>query len=309
LSDFVTHICKLAVIIPHKTKKMKTKLNLNLFTANYFILSLVILLLNDFYLKYEFSNFITGKLSDFACLFIFPYFISVFSPNKSRGIYIFTFAFFIFWKLEISEQFIKFISNITNFAFYRTVDISDLIALSILPFSYNYFQKKNTEVSNYKTSNFALNSLIGVIAIYSFLADTNPEQVVKVNIKSKKEFKLQMDKKQILDNLVLMNNRIKISETDSLFNICFHITEYRAESTARVRIVKVDKENTVIKIDSITEVLVVGRGIFGISQSNIDSCKKINPAEYENFFKENCIDIITGIRETEYPTYYAYKTE
>jgi len=285
---------------------MKTKLNLNLFTANYFILGLSILLINDFYLKYEFSNFITGKLSDFACLFIFPYFISVFLPNKSKGIYIFTFAFFIFWKLEVSEQFIRLISNITNFAFYRTVDVTDLIALSILPFSYHYFHKKYSEVRNYKTSNFVLNSLIGVISIYSFLADTNPRQEAKVKVKSEKEFNLQISKEQILNNLIT-NHQTNISETDSLFFICFDVPEYRADATAKVRIIKIDKENTVVKIDSIIEVLVTGRLFFGISQSDIDGCEKMTHTEYEENFKKNCIDIIINSRETEFPTYYAYK--
>ena len=286
---------------------MKTKLNLNLFTANYFILSLVILLLNDFYLKYEFSNFITGKLSDFACLFIFPYFISVFFSNKTKGIYIFTFLFFIFWKLEISEQFIKFISQITDFAFYRTVDLTDLIALSILPISYHYFHEKNEEHKENKNNNFALNSLIGVVTIYSFLADTNPRQEAKVKIKSEKEFTIQISKKQILNNLITSDTNIL--ETDSLFTISFDVPKYRAEATAKVRIIKADEKNTIFKIDSISEVSVTGRLFFGISQSNIDGCEKMNASEYEENFKTNCIDIITNVRTTEYPTYYAYKTE
>lgn len=288
---------------------MKTKLNLNLFTTNYFILSLVILLLNDFYLKYEFSNFITGKLSDFACLFIFPYFISVFFSNKTKEIYIFTFLFFIFWKLEISEQFIKFISKITDFAFYRTVDLTDLIALSILPISYHYFHKKNEELKENKNNNFALNSLIGVITIYSFLADTNPRQEVKVKIKSKKEFKIQISKEQILNILKPRFSYTKFLKTDSLITICYSVPEYRAEATAKVIIRKIDKENTIIKMDSITGVEIVGRLFFGISQSNIDACEKMNSSEYEENFKTNFIDIITDERKTEYPTYSAYKTE
>ncbi|MDX6183798.1 hypothetical protein SGQ44_15865 [Flavobacterium sp. Fl-77] len=286
---------------------MKTKLNLNLFTANYFILCLVILLLNDFYLKYEFSNFITGKLSDFTCLFIFPYFISVFFSNKTKEIYIFTFLFFIFWKLEISEQFIKLISQITDFAFHRTVDLTDLIALSILPISYHYFHKKNQEQKENKNKNFALNSLIGVITIYSFLADTNPRQETKVKIKSEKEFTIQISKKQILNNLI--TSETNILETDSLFTITFDVPEYRAEATTKIRIIKADEKNTIFKIDSISEVLVTGRLFFGISQSNIDGCEKMNASEYEENFKTNCIDIITNVRKTEYPTYYAYKTE
>lgn len=288
---------------------MKTKINLSLFTANYFILSLFLLLLNDFYLKYEFHNFITGKLSDFAGLFIFPYFISVFFTNKTKEIYIFTFVLFIFWKLEISEQFIKFISQITDFAFYRTVDLTDLIALSILPISYHYYHKKNEEQKENRNNNFALNSLIGVITIYSFLADTNPTQEVKVKIKSKKEFKIQISKEQILNNLKPRFSYTKFLKTDSLITICFSVPEYRAEATAKVRIQEIDKENTVIKMDSIIGVEIVGRLFFGFSQSDIDACKKMNSSEFEENFKTNFIDIITNNRKTEYPTYSAYKTE
>jgi hypothetical protein len=287
---------------------MKSKLNLNLFRTNYFILSLVILLLNDFYLKYQFSNFITGKLSDFACLFIFPYFISVFFSKRTKEIYTFTFLFFIFWKLEISEQFIKFISQITDFAFYRTVDLTDLIALSIIPISYHYFHKKNEEQKENKNNNFALNSLIGVITLYSFLADTNPRQDLKVKFKSEKEFKLQLNNKQVLKRILRFEPR-NFSDTTCVLNISFDVPKYSANALARVRIIKIDTDNTVIKIDSIKEVSVEGRLFLGISQSNIDGCKKMNVTEYEKNFKTNCIDIITNARKTEYPTYYAYKIE
>ena len=288
---------------------MKTKVDLSLFTANYFILSLFLLLLNDFYLKYEFHNFITGKLSDFSGLFIFPYFISVFFANKTKEIYIFTFVLFIFWKLEISEQFIKFISKITDFAFYRTVDLSDLIALSILPFSFNYFHSQNKVQKNNKNSSFALNSLIGVITVYSFLADTNPRQEVKVKIKSKKEFKIQSSKEQILNSLIPRYSYTKFLKTDSLITICYDVPEYRAEATAKVQILKIDKESTVIKIDSITGVEIMGHLFFGISQSNINACEKMNSSEYEEHFKASFIDMITYNRKTEYPPYSAYKTE
>lgn len=288
---------------------MKAKINLSLFTANYFILSLFLLLLNDFYLKYEFHNFITGKLSDFAGLFIFPYFISVFFTNKTKEIYIFTFLLFIFWKLEISEQFIKFISRITDIAFYRTVDLSDLIALLILPFSFNYFHIQNSDYKNNKHRSFALNSLIGVIKIYSFLADSNPRQELKVKRNSKKEFKIQINKEQILNNLIPRFSYTNFLKTDSLITICYAIPEYRAEATAKVQILKIDKENTVIKIDSITGVEITGRLFFGFSQSDIDACEKMNSSEFEENFKTNFIDIITNKRKTEYPTYSAYKTE
>lgn len=53
-----------------------------------FLVCLALLLCNDFWLKEEFSNVITGKLSDFTGLFIFPFFWSAFFPKYTRGIHI-----------------------------------------------------------------------------------------------------------------------------------------------------------------------------------------------------------------------------
>jgi hypothetical protein len=54
------------------------------------LLSLVLTLLNDQYLKYQYPGFLTGKLSDFAGLFYFPFFlyaVSVFlrHPNQQHS--------------------------------------------------------------------------------------------------------------------------------------------------------------------------------------------------------------------------------
>jgi hypothetical protein len=47
----------------------------------YFIGGLSILILNDWYLKQEYANYLTGKLSDFAGLLIFPLFIALLGYN------------------------------------------------------------------------------------------------------------------------------------------------------------------------------------------------------------------------------------
>ena len=67
------------------------------FTSLGFILGLAILLLNDFYLKTLFGNWFTGKLSDFAGLFIFPMFWSILFPRFKNKIYFVTLIIFIYW--------------------------------------------------------------------------------------------------------------------------------------------------------------------------------------------------------------------
>lgn len=71
-----------------------------------FLFSLIVLLLNDHYLKAQFHNFLTGKLSDFAGLFIFPLFFAAFFPKRRLSIYFFAGFFFVFWKSPLSQSFL-----------------------------------------------------------------------------------------------------------------------------------------------------------------------------------------------------------
>ena len=100
-----------------------------------FLISLFLLLLNDFYLKAAFHNAFTGKLSDFCGLFIFPIFWSVLFPGRKLSIYIFTALFFTYWKSSYSAPFIHLFSEYL-FTIQRTVDLSDLFALIVLPLSW-----------------------------------------------------------------------------------------------------------------------------------------------------------------------------
>jgi len=51
---------------------------------SYFVIGLIVLILNDFYLKYEYGNFVTGKLSDFAGLLIFQCSWLQLFPNREN---------------------------------------------------------------------------------------------------------------------------------------------------------------------------------------------------------------------------------
>lgn len=125
----------------HYVEKHRSKMNKREFTSLGFIFGLTILIVNDFYLKNSFGNWFTGKLSDFAGLFIFPIFWTILFPRFKDKIYFATSIIFIYWKSEFSQSLIECINNYSYLKVYRTVDLTDLLALSILPISYLYCQK------------------------------------------------------------------------------------------------------------------------------------------------------------------------
>ncbi|MFQ6601265.1 hypothetical protein [Flavobacterium sp. C3NV] len=136
--------------------------NLNRLAHPVFLVSLLILLLNDFILKTVFHNYLTGKLSDFAGLLAFPFFWSVLFPKRTKEIHIAVALFFVFWKSSFSEAFIDF------FGFYRVVDFSDNIALISILVSF-WLLKQESVV--YKVQPFFL-KFIFLLSCFSFVATT-----------------------------------------------------------------------------------------------------------------------------------------
>ena len=135
------------------------------------LIGLFLLLLNDFYFKEMFGNWFTGKLSDFAGLFIFPLFLSLFNSKRSWMNFVFTAVFFVFWKSDLSTESLVFINKLLHTEFSRVVDYTDLIALFILPFSYWYSGKA-------KTLNFQfLKPVIVCLSVFSFYATSAPDSV------------------------------------------------------------------------------------------------------------------------------------
>lgn len=105
-------------------------------TAPEFILSVSLLLANDFFLKAWLANGFTGKLSDFAGLFAFPFFWAALVPRWRVAIYLGTAVAFTLWKLPVSDGVVEGWNAVSPFQVGRVIDASDLIALSILPLSY-----------------------------------------------------------------------------------------------------------------------------------------------------------------------------
>lgn len=119
---------------------MKTKLNL--LTTYVFLIGTLVLLLNDFVLKYQYHNWFTGKLSDFVGLFVFTIFCIAIIPKHKFKIAIGVALFFIYWKSSYSQLFITHWNDLGLFSISRVIDYSDLIALISIPIAYVFSKTK-----------------------------------------------------------------------------------------------------------------------------------------------------------------------
>ncbi len=137
-----------------------------------FLGSLILLILNDFILKPVFHNFLTGKISDFAGLFVFVVFWAGFFPSKRNAIAMLTALAFIWWKMDYSSSFIR-IFSLWVFPIQRVVDVTDLIALIVIPFAL-FFLNRSPRVLKFHPV------LAAILAFFSFCATSIPEPEIKL---------------------------------------------------------------------------------------------------------------------------------
>lgn len=164
-----------------------------------FVLGLILLLLNDFYFKASFHNWFTGKLSDFAGLFIFPIFWSVLFPKARVIIYWLTALCFIIWKSPLSNSFIEQWNDITFlFTIGRVVDYSDYVALVVLPFSYYYYQL-NTHWQIRISPGLVL-----LVASFAFMATSYAEDYKSKSYHYDVKYSFSTDRKEVLETLQLV---------------------------------------------------------------------------------------------------------
>lgn len=194
-------------------KKFKTTLLL----SPIFVIGLALLLVNDFYLKAEFHNFLTGKISDFAGLFIFPFFFAVFFPNKTKQIYFSTAILFVFWKLPFSDLFIDIFNSNMFFSINRVVDFTDLTVLLILPISYFYFNyRKQKEISvSLQKLKFIFANFVILLSVFAFSA-TSYEQDRSVPINKEYKIFIPVD---VIKERISKNPKVEIISFDSKDNL------------------------------------------------------------------------------------------
>ena len=145
------------------------------FLSPLFVFSLVLLILNDFLLKATFHNTLTGKLSDFCGLFIFPIFWSAVFPKRKLSVFVLSGILFVFWKSEYASGIIELLNPIFNI--HRTVDPTDLIALPVLLLAWFHING----IPHITLNNSLLARLsacfIGAVAIFSFCATSQQRYV------------------------------------------------------------------------------------------------------------------------------------
>ncbi|SDD17237.1 hypothetical protein [Niabella drilacis] len=153
-----------------------------------FLLSVLLLLLNDWFLKPVFHNELTGKLSDFAGLFAFPFFLSVLLPAQKKTVHILTALLFVWWKSDWSQPFIDALNN-CYIPVGRVVDYTDYIALISIAGSAFVLQNRRA----YRLNKIAFNSIL-IISSFAFAADQMATEQYALN----KEYTFDCSGKQLI---------------------------------------------------------------------------------------------------------------
>lgn len=156
-----------------------------------FVISLLLLLFNDFVFKAQFHNHVTGKVSDFAGLFAFSLFWAAFFPRKKTLICTATAVLFVFWKSVYSQFLIDAWNNLPFFGIARTVDYTDLWALVVVPLAY-FHVGISAEVR-------VPRKLVYLIAIVSVFAFTATSYSQKFSFNNRYEF--QVSKKELVERI------------------------------------------------------------------------------------------------------------
>lgn len=160
---------------------------LNVLTDGWFLVCLLVLIVNDHILKQTVPSALTGKLSDFAGLFVFAFFLYVLTPSSFRNktslsvSHIAIAVAFVLWKLAPIELLLDEISRLTLLPVpTRVKDPSDLAALAVLPLSYfrllAYEYGTNPRLQSMRGSR-PLNVFILIVAGWSIMATSESFEV------------------------------------------------------------------------------------------------------------------------------------
>lgn len=169
-----------------------------------FLIGLIILTCNDHFWKYQYHNWLTGKISDFAGLLILPLFLAYLFPRKAKYMAVLSGLFFIFWKSPLSENLIYFYNQFAFLPISRIVDYTDLIALSVLPFSHwLIINMKGLETIQFRKVKFPP-AILGLVTCLIFMATSRSYtyyyQFSTGNVKLKEKYLVDASTQAILDH-------------------------------------------------------------------------------------------------------------
>ena len=117
---------------------------LSIITTWPFLLSLAVLVLNDWCFKAAYPGIVTGKLSDFAGIAVISLLLLAACPRRSFSIFCGVAFTFLWWKSPASESFIQFFNQLGLYRIGRTVDYTDMMAMVLFPFCHAVVTRENT---------------------------------------------------------------------------------------------------------------------------------------------------------------------
>jgi hypothetical protein len=103
-----------------------------LLASPWVVLSVLVLLVNDWVLKPTFHNGLTGKLSDFAGILALTLVACAASQRFRWCSASFISAFFVYWKSSLSQPLISYLNQVLPFGIGRTPDYTDWVALPVV---------------------------------------------------------------------------------------------------------------------------------------------------------------------------------
>lgn len=110
--------------------------NKNLILNYVFLSCLAILFLNDHFFKFEYTSWLTGKLSDIVGIILFPMLLTYLFPKLKQNSVFLAGLLFAFWKSPFSESCIQYYNMISPISIHRVVDYSDIFVVLLLPIPY-----------------------------------------------------------------------------------------------------------------------------------------------------------------------------
>lgn len=230
----------------------------------YFTIGLFILMLNDCYLKYEFGNYLTGKLSDFAGLFVFSLFIASVFPSLKNKATIITGIGFIIWKLPLIDPVISLINQLSFVSIARVIDYSDYIALLILPLSH-YLINHTDNFSGIKSNRLRMLSKTALLfmSLLAFCATSVPRYIYEMpqgTVYIGESYDIKLSKDSVVSSIKRLGYNCDYRDDFAFFKENF-VTDsaqagkrgYYQSDNVILYLTGIDKKDT-IKIDTIANV-------------------------------------------------------
>ncbi|MGH7717270.1 MAG: hypothetical protein ACREON_00290, partial [Gemmatimonadaceae bacterium] len=163
--------------------------------------ALLLLVANDLVLKQAFHNWLTGKLSDLAGLFLFALCCSVVFPRRRRLLMVACALAFAWWKSPASQAVIDAWNALGLWQVARVVDVTDLLALLVLPLANRVARSVLDAVESNPIASGSTRRWTGpamAAACVLAFAATSPRQYYTVYEPEHAEFTIDLPRSQLL---------------------------------------------------------------------------------------------------------------